>query len=339
MSSTSEHTFNSFDEYMSKMLDGSISPDEMEKLSQMTESTSAQELMFDYQKIEEALKTVQGNESIEMPEAFLRSVENTMAGKIAAGATSTILSGGAASAPSASSAIVGSLTAFKVAVITGITALTVGGGYWAITSFSSNEQSKTVQEQNTTQQTNSQEIAKTVTPNVAPSQTPVSPLNNIGSSKETSDRSIASQAELSSKTIQSKEQVKTEKQFIQGAGNIQNPGSPIAAELEKAKKELDEKRSTANDAELMQLYYRAGILYVENGFANPAKEHLDKALQLSRKIQSGQTEGNIYGRLAMLEARQNNIDKAKEYYKKAIEILKPIGGNYERWENELQRLE
>lgn len=336
MSSTSENTFNSFDEYMSKMLDGTITPDEMEKLSQMTDSTAAQELMFDYQKIEDALATVKSTNTTEIPEAFLRTVENTVASKIAAGTTSTILSGGAASVSSTSSAIVGSMTALKMAVLTGVTALTIGGGYWAITSFSSNEDAGIATTQSTTQQ---QIVTPDATNNVAENiaTPPVTSLNTDNSTKGNSDNVIASQAP--DKNVTSKEQVKTEKQFIQGAGNIQNPGSPIAAELEKAKKELDEKRSTANDAELMQLYYRAGILYVENGFANPAKEHLDKALQLSRKIQSGQTEGNIYGRLAMLEARQNNIDKAKEYYKKAIEILKPIGGNYERWENELQRLE
>lgn len=341
MSTTPDNTYNPMDDYLSKMLDGTITPQEMEQLTTLANNTSSQELVFDYQKIEEALRTIKPDDGITIPIDFLRSVENTLASKIATEAAllggSTISTGASAVATGTTAAITGISLGLKTAFITGAAALLIGGGYWGWTSFSSESeitptptnQSVTIQSNQTPEQTNA----------VIEHHDNMQVEENKSVENKPQTISHNNTATPPKATAEVHENNRREKQFIQGAGNIQNPNSPIVAELEKAKKELDEKRNTANDAELMQLYFRAGILYVENGFTNPAREHLDKALQLSRKIQSPQTEGNVYGRLAMLEARQQNIEKAKEYYKKAIEILKPVGGNYERWENELKRLE
>ena len=70
----------------------------------------------------------------------------------------------------------------------------------------------------------------------------------------------------------------------------------------------------------------------------PSLQYLHKALTLAQKTHSMPTQGHIWGRLGMIESRANNTEKAREYYQKAVDILKPIDGNYERWESELQRL-
>lgn len=341
MSTTSDNTYNPMDDYLAKMLDGTITPQEMEELNTLANNTSSQEMLFDYQKIEDALRTIKSDDTIAVPVEFLHTVENTIAQKIVSGAAvlgSTASTGASSVAIGTTAATVtGISVGLKAVFITGAAALILGGGYWGWTSFSTENEIATAP--------TTESVAIQSNRTSAQLNTAIEQSNNMPNVQNNKSEHNKPQTVHHNTTITTTEETavvnekKREKQFIQGAGNIQNPNSPIVAELEKAKKELDEKRNTANDAELMQLYFRAGILYVENGFANPAKEHLDKALQLSRTIQSPQTEGNVYGRLAMLEARQQNIEKAKEYYKKAIEILKPIGGNYERWENELKRLE
>lgn len=315
---TSDNTLQPMDEYIAKMLDKTITEQEMETLQSWAVHNGHSEIIGDYERIENGLRSLRQHEP-EIPASgdFLQSVEHSIIQSMARQKSLN-------SAGTLSHSLFGGMNALRTGAIVIIAGL---ASYWAWTQFATHDQ----QVYDGPQKTNTS-IAQQ-SPSVEKNNQPIT-IPQVTNTQVQEKRTIPT------KNSASKQHNVSDNEIVpsSGMGSIQNPVSPIATELEKTKKELEEKSATASDNELMQLTMRAGILSVESGNSAMAREYLHKALTLAQKTHSMPTQGHIWGRLGMIESRANNTEKAREYYQKAVDILKPIDGNYERWESELQRL-
>ncbi len=314
----SDNTLQPMDEYLAKMLDNTITEQEMETLQSWAVQNGHTEIIGDYERIENGLRSLRQHEP-EIPASgdFLQSVEHSIIQSMARQKSLN-------SAGTLSRSLFGGMNALRTGAIVIIAGL---ASYWAWIQFTAHDQhvydapqkiNTHIAQQSPSVENNNQPITITQ----------VTDEKNQDINLMSKQKSVGKQDNISDNETQSSS----------GLASIQNPVSPIATELEKIKKELEEKSATASDNELMQLTMRAGILYVESGNSTMAREYLHKALTLAQKTQSLPTQGQAWGRLGMIESRANNTEKAREYYQKAVDILKPMGGNYERWESELQRL-
>lgn len=323
----SDNTLQPMDEYLAKMLDNTITPKELETLQSWAVQHGHSEMLGDYERLEHLLRSLRNNDASPVAHDFLQSMEQSVVQSLA---QQKALNSSVTIAPASLWSQTKVLRWGALILIASLASYGVWGDF----------NTKNITEKEKTSQTTKPQTIESHSARSLPQH------HNVSGDMQTNSPSLA-------KAQSQKMVVKTPKNTIKnnavagaqasstssGLGSIQNPTSPIVAELEKTKKELEEKISTASDNELMQLYMRAGILYVESGNSKMAREHLQKALIFAQKLQSPQTEGHALGRLGMIEARANNMEKAKEYYQKAIDKLKPVGGNYERWETELQRLQ
>lgn len=323
----SDNTLHPMDEYLVKMLDNTITPEELDTLQSWAVQHGHSEMLGDYERLEQLLRSLRRNDVSSAPQDFLQSMEQSVVQSLA---QQKALKSAVSTAPASVWSLSKGLRLGALVFIAGVASY----GVWAVFNKTniSEQYSKhqttipqTVEQQSAESIPHHQYMPTDVQSNSSLQGKTQSPKNRVKNPKNTMKNNAVAGAEASHTSS--------------GLGSIQNPTSPIVAELEKTKKELDEKISTASDNELMQLYMRAGILYVESGNSKMAREHLQKALVFAQKLQSPQTEGHALGRLGMIEARANNMEKAREYYQKAIDKLKPVGGNYERWETELQRLQ
>ena len=314
----SDNTLQPMDQYLAKMLDKTITEQEMETLQSWAVQNGHSEIIGDYERIENGLRSLRQHEpEIPVSGDFLQSVEHSITQSIAHQKSLN-------SAGTLSRSLFGGMNALRTGAIVIVAGL---ASYWGWTQLSGNEQQIQLSSRKT------DNVVVQHTPSVEDNHQPMT-ITQLADETSQEKNPIPRQKSVSKQNNVSD----NETQSSSGMASIQNPVSPIATELEKTKKELEEKSATASDNELMQLTMRAGILYVESGNSAMAREYLHKALTLAQKTHSLPTQGQVWGRLGMIETRANNTEKAKEYYQKAVDILKPIDGNYERWESELQRL-
>ncbi len=90
--------------------------------------------------------------------------------------------------------------------------------------------------------------------------------------------------------------------------------------LEKLYK--DKKLNNIN--KLANIYYSIGINYFKNQKFSDAKKYIFKALDIDRMTENSSGIADDYYALAMLSEKENNLDKALFYFKKAKNIYKLI---------------
>ena len=80
---------------------------------------------------------------------------------------------------------------------------------------------------------------------------------------------------------------------------------------------------------VIEAYRRLGELHCATGSSEIALTYLEKSLTLSQKLGEKYEEGLILRAMGWAHAGSGELEKGAEYYLKAIEILKTIGGRFE----------